>query len=59
MDMKHVLWYLQGTMDYGMEYIWGNGVKLIGCTISDWEGTVGDRKSISRFFFMLGSIVVS
>ena len=56
---KHVLRYLQGTLDYGLDYRQGDGVRLAGYTDSDWAGCASDRKSTSRRCFGLGSAVVS
>jgi hypothetical protein len=35
---KHVLRYLRGTVECGLRYIGGYGVKLRGYTDSDWAG---------------------
>ena len=59
MAAKHILRYLQGTVDYGMDYRQGDGVRLVGYTDSDWAGCASDRKSTSRCCFGLGSAVVS
>ena len=56
---KHVLRYLCGTVDYGLDYQRGDGVHLVGYTDSDWAGCVSDRKSTSGCCFGLGSAVVS
>ena len=32
---KHVLRYIVGTIDYGLDYIRGDGVRLVGYTDSD------------------------
>jgi hypothetical protein len=56
---KHVLRYLCGTVDYGLDYHRGDGVRLVGYTDSDWAGCVSDRKSTSGCCFGLGSAVVS
>jgi hypothetical protein len=56
---KHVLGYLYGTVDYGLDYHRGDGVRLVGYTDSNWAGCVSDRKSTSRCCFGLGSTVVS
>jgi hypothetical protein len=56
---KHVLRYIAGSMDYGLDYVRGDGVRLIGYIDSDWAGCGVDRKSISGYCFGLGSIVVS
>eukprot|EP00253_Pinus_taeda_P021033 PITA_21033 len=49
---KHILRYLQGTVDFGLDYRQGDGVRLAGYTDSDW-------KSTSSCCFGLGSAVVS
>ena len=59
MAAKHVLRYLRGTVDYGLDYVRGDGVQLIGYTDSDWAGSAVDRKSTSGCCFSLGSAVVS
>ena len=59
MAVKHVLKYLRGIVDYGMNYERRGGIELIGYTDSDWEGSVVDRKSTSRCYFSLGSAIVS
>jgi hypothetical protein len=51
---KHVLRYLCGTVDYGLDYLRGDGVRLVGYTDSNWAGCVGDRKSTSGCCFRLG-----
>jgi hypothetical protein len=56
---KHVLRYLRGTVDYGLSYVQGDGVRLMGYTDSDWAGSAVDRKSTSGCCFSLGSTVVS
>jgi hypothetical protein len=55
---KHELRYLRGTVDYGLDYVRGDGVRLTGYTDLDWEGCVVDRKS-TLGCFGLGSTVVS
>jgi hypothetical protein len=32
---KHVLRYVVGTVDYGLDYVRGDGVSLVGYTDSD------------------------
>jgi hypothetical protein len=56
---KHVLRYLCGMVDYGLDYHRGYGVHLVGYTDSYWAGCVSDRKSTSRCCFGLESVVVS
>lgn len=56
---KHILRYLQGTVDFGLDYRQGDGVRLAGYTDSDWVGCASDRKSTSGCCFRLGSTIVS
>ena len=56
---KHILRYLQGTVDYGLDYRQGGGVRLAGYTDSDWAGCASDRRSTSGCCFGLSSAVVS
>eukprot|EP00253_Pinus_taeda_P001835 PITA_01835 len=56
---KHILRYLQGSVDYGLDYRQGDGVRLVGYTDSDWAGCASDRKRTSGCCFGLGSAVVS
>ena len=44
---KHVMRYLQGTLDYGIRYASNRDIKLHGFVDSDWEGSAEDRKSTS------------
>eukprot|EP00253_Pinus_taeda_P034167 PITA_34167 len=56
---KHILRYLQGTVDYGLDYRQGDGVRFAGYTDSNWAGCAFDRKSTSGCCFGLGSALVS
>jgi hypothetical protein len=50
---KHVLRYLRGTVEYGLSYVQGDGVKVMGYTDADWAGNTVDRKSTSGCCFSL------
>ncbi|KAM1196494.1 hypothetical protein ACFX2J_022854 [Malus domestica] len=56
---KRVLRYIEGTMDFGIEYVTGKSAFLIGYCDSDWAGSVDDIRSISGYAFSLGSGVFS
>ena len=56
---KHVLHYLSGTVDFGLDYRRSEGIRLVGYTDLDWAGSVAERKSTSRCCFSLGSTAVS
>jgi hypothetical protein len=58
-EEKHVLRYIDGIVDFGLDYIIGDGVILVGYTDSDWAGCATERKSTSWCFFGLGSGLVS
>ena len=48
---KHILYYLHGTIEYGIRYVRGEGIKLIGYTDADWAGSTTDKKSTSGCCF--------
>ncbi|KAI5348361.1 hypothetical protein L3X38_001248 [Prunus dulcis] len=52
---KRVLRYVQGTLDYGVEFKKGKAATLIGYCDSDWAGSEDDRRSTSGYVFTLGS----
>ncbi|KAI5333503.1 hypothetical protein L3X38_023634 [Prunus dulcis] len=52
---KRVLRYVQGTLEYGVEYKKGMAATLIGYCDSDWAGSEDDRRSTSGYVFTLGS----
>ncbi|GKV41367.1 hypothetical protein SLEP1_g48909 [Rubroshorea leprosula] len=56
---KRILRYLCGTADFGLFYKKGDQTNLAGFTDSDYAGDLDDRKSTSRFVFMLGSGEIS
>jgi hypothetical protein len=56
---KHILRYLKGTIEYGLQYLQGDQAKLSGYTDFDWAGSAIDRKSTSGCCFTLGSGVIS
>jgi hypothetical protein len=56
---KHVLMYIAGAIDYGLDYIRGDGVSLVGYTDSDWAGCAIDRKSTLGCCFGLVARLVS
>jgi len=48
---KHVLRYLQGTIDYGLLYTKGKDISLSGFTDVDWARSSVDWKSTSGYCF--------
>ena len=56
---KHVLRYIARIVYYGLYYVRGDGVRLVGYSDLDWAGCASDRKSTNGCCFGLGSAVVS
>ncbi|CAL8154967.1 unnamed protein product [Prunus armeniaca] len=56
---KRVLRYIQGTIDFGIEYQKGKEAVLIGYCDSDWSGIQDDMRSTSGYAFSFGSGVFS
>ena len=56
---KHVLRYLQGTVDYGLLYTRGKDIRLSGFIDADWVGSSVDWKSTSGYCFNNGSGMTS
>ena len=56
---KHILRYLAGIVDYGLDYKRSDGVRFVGFTDLDWVGSVSDWKGTFGCCFSLGSTVVS
>ncbi|XP_068312414.1 secreted RxLR effector protein 161-like [Pyrus communis] len=52
---KRVLRYIQGTLDYGLEYKKDQGAMLFGFCDSDWSGFEDDMRSTSGYAFTFGS----
>ena len=51
---KHVLRYLQGTLDYGLLYTRSKDIRLSGFIDADWARSLVDRKSTSGYCFNIG-----
>ena len=39
---KHILWYIVGSVDYGLDYVRGDGVRLVGYSDSHLVGCASD-----------------
>ena len=50
---KRILNFIQGTKTHGIHYVAQYSLELVGFTDSDWAGDKTDRKSTSRYVFML------
>jgi hypothetical protein len=56
---KHVMRYLKGTIDYGLNYDGDHNFTLSGYIDADWVGSVSGRKNTSGCCFSLGSAMIS
>jgi hypothetical protein len=50
---KRVIRYLNGTVDFGIEYTNHLNVELIGYSDSDWVGDPYDRKSTTEYALVI------
>ena len=53
------MWYLKGTIDYGLKYEANPKINLEGYEDSYWAGSAIDRKNTLRCYFSMGSSVIS
>jgi hypothetical protein len=56
---KHILRYVAGIVDFGLNYVKGDGVRLVGYIDSNCAGCAANRKITSGCCFSLGSALVS
>nr|GEW68933.1 ribonuclease H-like domain-containing protein [Tanacetum cinerariifolium] len=52
--LKHILWYVQGTIDYGLQLHVSNSAQLTAYTNVDWAGCPITRRSTSCYCVSLG-----
>jgi hypothetical protein len=57
--VKHVMRYLKCIVDYGLKYVAGSEISLLGYSDSDWVDNVTNRKSTLGCCFTLGSYMIS
>jgi hypothetical protein len=56
---KKVMWYLQGTKDYGLTFRHTDHLEVVGYSDSDFAGCVDSRKSTSGYIFLLAGGAIS
>ena len=57
--INQILRYLAGSPEIGITFRGKKELKLIGYSNSNWAGDHADRKSTSRFIFMLNGGLIS
>ena len=53
--IKRILRYVEGSLELGLLYAYGNEAKLYGYSDSDWGDNHDERKSTTRYVLYLGS----
>ena len=56
---RRILRYLKGTINYGMLYDYNDDLSPRGYCDADWASSFHDRRSVSRYVFMIGSKTIS
>ena len=51
---KHILCYLHGIVEYGIRYVRGEGIKLIGYTDANWTGSTTDKRALQGVVLVWG-----
>ena len=57
--VKHIMRYLNGTIDYGLCYDKGSSRESVGYSDADWAGDLNDHKSTSGYLFQICGTAVS
>ena len=57
--VKRVLWYIKGTIDFGLRFEAADDFQLHGYSDADWAGCKDTRKSTSGQVFSIGNCTVS
>ncbi|XP_022004078.1 uncharacterized mitochondrial protein AtMg00810-like [Helianthus annuus] len=57
--LKRIIWYLQGTSDYGIHLSPASTLSLLAYTDADWAGCPDTRRSTSSYCVYLGDNLIS
>ncbi|KAL3498286.1 hypothetical protein ACH5RR_041018 [Cinchona calisaya] len=57
--IKQILWYLQGTKDFGLQITKSESLHLHAYSDSDWTGCPDDRRSTGEYAKYLGPNLIS
>ena len=57
--MKHILWYLAGTTNFGLLFTRNESTECTGYSDADWAGDIDDRKSTSGYLYLMSGGPVS
>jgi len=53
-DLKRIISYIKGTIDFDLFYGYFNSFELVGYSDNDWAGDMDDRKNTTSFVFYMG-----
>ncbi len=59
MVVKRIFRYLQGTLQMKLQFGGTPSKEVFGCCNADWGGDLEDRRSTTRFVFMIGGRAIS
>ena len=57
--VKHILRYIAGTINYGLQFSRNGSTDCTGFSDADWAGDIDDRKSTSGYLFKVGGAPIS
>ena len=57
--VKHILRYIAGTINFGLQFTRSGSTDCTGFSDADWAGDIDDRKSTSGYLFRVGGAPVS
>ena len=58
-SVKRIICYINGTLDYGLWYLYDSSFMIAGYSNVDWAGNVEDRKATSGACFFIGDYLVA
>jgi hypothetical protein len=53
-DLKQIISYIKGTIDFDLFYGYSNSFELVGYSDNDWAEDMDDRKNTTSFVFYMG-----
>ena len=58
-SVKRIICYINGTLDYGLWYLYDSSFMIAGYSNADWAGNIEDRKATSSACFFIGDYLVA
>jgi len=57
--VKRILWYISGSLDFGLKFVRSTSLLVTAFSNADWAGCSDDRKSTGGFAVFLGENLIS